>query len=88
MRVGPDAIDTSCVPAENAWMKTDEDSLTSEAAADAQAVIEHAMTGKPLDPEIADRVRARSEDATEELRRKCGTVNLAVDLIREVRDQE
>jgi hypothetical protein len=69
-------------------MKTDEDSLTSEAAADAQAVMEHAMTGKPLDPEIADRVRARSEHATEELRRKFGTVNLAVDLIREVRDQE
>ena len=46
------------------------------------------MTGMPLDPEIARRVRARSERATEELRRKYGTVSLAVDLIREVRDQE
>ncbi len=69
-------------------MKTNEDPLTSEEAADAQAVIEHAMTGKPLDPEVARRVRERSERATEALRRKRGTLNIAVDLIREVRDQE
>ena len=41
----------------------------------------------PLDPEVARRVRARSERATEELRRKYGTVSLAVDLIREARDE-
>ena len=57
-------------------------------AADAQAVIDHAMTGKPLDPEVARRVRERSERATETLRRKYGTLNIGVDLIREVRDQE
>jgi hypothetical protein len=66
-------------------MKTNEDPLTS---ADAQAVIEHAMTGKPLDPEVARRVRERSECATETLRRKYGTLNIAVDLIREAREQE
>ena len=55
---------------------------------DAQAVIEHAMTGKPLDPEIARRVRARSEQATEELRRQYGTLDVAVDLVREGRDEE
>lgn len=69
-------------------MKTKEDPLTSGEGADAQAVIEHAMTGKPLDPEIARRVRERSERATEALRRKYGTLSIAVDLIREVRDQE
>jgi hypothetical protein len=69
-------------------MKMPKDLLTSAEDADAQAVIEHAMTGKPLDPEIAHRVRARSERATESLRRKHGTLNIAVDLIREVRDQE
>jgi hypothetical protein len=69
-------------------MKTKEDLQTFQEAADAQAVIEHARTGAPLDPEIACRIRARSERATEELRRKYGTVSLAVDLIREVRDQE
>jgi hypothetical protein len=69
-------------------MKTKEDPLISDEGADAQAVIEHALTGKPLDPEIARRVRERSEHATEALRRKYGTLNIAVDLIREVRDQE
>ena len=69
-------------------MKTKEDPLTSDQAADAQAVIEHAMTGKPLHPDIARRVRERSEHATATLRRKVGTLNIAVGLIREVRDQE
>jgi hypothetical protein len=69
-------------------MKTKKSPLTSDEGADAQAVIEHAMTGKPLDPESARRVRERSERATEALRRKYGTLNIAVDLIREVRDQE
>jgi hypothetical protein len=66
------------------------DELTSRAEvdADALAVIEHAMTGKPLDPEVARRVRERSERATEELRRRCGTLDVAVDLIRETRDEE
>jgi hypothetical protein len=72
----------------NAGMKIKEDPLTSDDAADAQAVIEHALTGRPLDPEIARRVRERSERATETLRRKSGTLNIAVDLIREVRDRE
>lgn len=69
-------------------MKIEEDSLTAAEAADAQAVIEHAMTGEPLDPEIARRVRERSERATEKLRRQFGTLNIAVDLIREGRDEE
>ncbi len=73
---------------ENANMKTKEEPLICDEAADAKAVIEHAMTGKPLDAEIARRVRARSERATEELRRKYGTRDLAVDLIREVREGE
>jgi len=65
-----------------------ENVLATSEAADAQAVIEHAMTGKPLDPEIGRRVRERSERATERLRKQFGTLNIAVDLIREVRSQE
>jgi hypothetical protein len=56
--------------------------------ADLQAVIDSMITGKPLDPEVARRVRERSERATEELRRKYGEMNVAVDLIREGRDEE
>ena len=66
-------------------MKTQEDPLTVDKTAGAQAVIDHALTGKPLDPGIARRVRERSDSATKTLRRKYGTMNIAVDLIREVR---
>jgi hypothetical protein len=63
-------------------------SIPADFEADAQAVIEHVLTGKPLDPEVARRVRERSERATEELRRAHGTVEFAVDLIRQARDEE
>jgi len=64
-----------------------EESWNSDEDADARAVIEHAMTGKPLDPEIAHRIRARSERATESPRQRHGTLNIAVDLVREARDR-
>lgn len=66
-------------------MRTTEESRT---AADANAVIEHALTGKPLDAEVARRVRERSERATQELRRRYGILNIAVELIRETREDE
>lgn len=56
--------------------------------ADAQAVMDRLNSGTPLDPAIAARVRARSECATEEMRRKFGTVNLAVDLLHQSREEE
>jgi hypothetical protein len=56
--------------------------------ADAQAVMDYALTGKPLDPEVARRVDERSRLATEAVRRRLGTVNMAVDLIRAARDEE
>ncbi|HKB02108.1 MAG TPA: hypothetical protein VKD90_07805 [Gemmataceae bacterium] len=55
--------------------------------ADAQAVIDHFLNGVPLAPEVASRVRRRSEQGTEEVRRKFGTVEVAVDLVREGRDE-
>ena len=55
--------------------------------AEVDAVYEHAITGKPLDPDLARRVRERSERATEELRRRVGIIDVAVELIREVRDE-
>jgi hypothetical protein len=64
------------------------DAARNEIDADLEAVIEHAMTGKPLNPEVARRVRERSEKATQETFEKHGFLNVAVDLIREVRDEE
>lgn len=84
----PGRLDRIRISKHNARMKTEEAPLTTDQTADAQAVIEHAITGKPLDPDIARRVRERSEQATAALRRKHGTLNIAVGLIREVRDQE
>ena len=69
-------------------MKTDEDSLISEETADRQAVMDRLITGKPLNPEVARRIRARAQKITDELRRQHGEMNIAVDLIREIRDEE
>ncbi len=55
--------------------------------ADEAAVAEHLLTGKPLDPEVYRRVRARAERITAELRQRYGDMNLAVDLIRDIRDE-
>ena len=69
-------------------MDTHTHPLNPETDADTLAIIEHVMTGKPLDPEVYRRVRAEAERATEEMRQRVGTVEIAVDLIREGRDEE
>lgn len=56
--------------------------------ADLAAVLEHAVSRTPLDPDLARRVEERSERITAELRRKYGQLNVAVDLIREIREEE
>lgn len=50
-----------------------------------EAVLEH-MKGKPLDPSIRQHLRAEAAKVREEIRRKHGTLNMAVDLIREARN--
>ena len=67
-------------------MKTTE--TITEQEADEEAVNEHVLMGKGLDPEVYRRVRARAEQITAELRRKYGDMNISADLIREVRDEE
>jgi hypothetical protein len=56
--------------------------------ADERAVLDHLATGKPLDPETYRRVRERAEQITERLRRQHGEMNIAVDLIREIREEK
>lgn len=60
----------------------------TEQQADEEAVNEHVSTGKPLDPQVYCRVRARAEKITAELRRKYGDMSISAELIREVRDEE
>ena len=59
-----------------------------EALADLRAVIDSLVSKKPLDPETIRRIEDRAERMTEELRQRYGELNVAVDLIREVRDAE
>lgn len=56
--------------------------------ADEEALMERVLHGKPLDPEIYRRIREAGDRVTEELRRRHGTIEIAVDLIREIRDEE
>jgi hypothetical protein len=77
-------IDVLTQNAEDICMKTIEQ---TELDADTQAVIEHAMTGKPLDPEIARRVRAEGEKVRQEIFAKHGLVDIAVTAIRELRGE-
>ena len=60
----------------------------SQQQADEEAVNQHVLTGKPLDPEVYRRVRSRAEKITAELRRKYGDMNISADLIREIRGEE
>jgi hypothetical protein len=66
---------------------TDTSAVTTQIQADEAAVTEHLLTGKPLDPEVYRRVRTRAEQVTAQLRQQYGDMNLAVDLIRDIRDE-
>jgi hypothetical protein len=67
-------------------MKTTD--TVTERQADEEAVNEHVLTGKALDPDVYQRVRARAEKITADLRGKYGDMNISAGLIREVRDEE
>jgi hypothetical protein len=50
---------------------------------DLQAVAKAVAAGKPVDPEVARRVQERSRSAQDELLKKYGVREIAVDLVRE-----
>jgi hypothetical protein len=56
--------------------------------ADLKAVLEAVTTGTRPDVELLRRVRERSAIATEEIRRRHGVLDTAVDLVRQWRDEE
>ncbi len=66
---------------------TDTHEIPADIMADAQAVADALATGRPLDPDVARRVRERGAKLTEALRQQHGEMNIAVDLIRAVRDE-
>ena len=66
-------------------MSTINKSQTQESA-DFQAVVDHAFKGKPVDPEVSKRIDERAAKIQEALRKKPQT-DIAVDLIREAREE-
>jgi hypothetical protein len=62
--------------------------IPADILADMQAVAEAAAAGRPVDPKVARRVRERSNRVQEELLRRYGVRQIAVDLIRQGRDHE
>ena len=70
-------------------MKTHEDNvIPPEVMADVQAVADAVAAGRPVDPEVARRVQERSQRVQDELLRQYGVREIAVDLIRQGRDEE
>jgi hypothetical protein len=61
--------------------------ISSDVQADIQAVADAVLTRKPLDPAVARRVRERSEKVQQELLRQHGVREIAVDLIRQGREE-
>ena len=54
---------------------------------DMQAVADAAAAGRAVDSEVAKRIRERSEKVQEQLERQFGVREIAVDLIRQGREE-
>jgi hypothetical protein len=70
-----------------ATSKTKTTGTDPQVLADLDAVMEGIATGKPLDPDASRRIRQRAKRITEEIRQKHGQLDIAVQLIRETRDE-
>ena len=63
------------------------ETIPAEMDADTKAVIEHVMTGKPLDPKVARRIHERAERISAEIFRRHGVLDIGVPAIRELRGE-
>jgi hypothetical protein len=62
-------------------------SLPPDIQADADALIQHLTSGKPLDPAVARRIRERGDRIREEILQKHGLQDIGVPAIRELRGE-
>jgi hypothetical protein len=60
--------------------------IPSELLEDTRAIIERFASGKPLDPEVARRIRERGDRIREEVFREHGVLDMGTPAIRELRD--
>jgi hypothetical protein len=63
------------------------DGVSPDVLDDMQTVADAAAAGRPVDPEVAKRVRERSEKVQDQLRQRYGVREIAVDLIRQGREE-
>ncbi len=84
-RIGQAAVDFSRNSFDNCIMTTE--TIPTDVMNDAQAVADAVAAGKPVDPEVARRILERSRLAQAELLKKFGVREIAVDLIREIREE-
>ena len=59
--------------------------IPPEILAELQEVCEAAMRGDPIDPVAAEQAAREMDEGREEIRRRFGELDIAVELIREVR---
>ncbi len=65
---------------------SEQHTLPEEIAADMQAVMEAVHSGRRIKEETYRRIRARAEKVRDELKKQRGEMDIAVDLIRQTRD--
>ena len=78
-------VDSSAVSFDNFMMMIE--TISADVMDDAQAVADAVAAGKPVDPDVARRVQERSRLAQAELLKRFGVREIAVDLIREIREE-
>jgi hypothetical protein len=52
-----------------------------------EAILEHVMSGRSLDPELYRRIKEEGAKITDSIRKKHGVQNIVVELVRESRDE-
>ncbi len=67
---------------------SEQNEVPADVRADLDAVVAAYLAGKKPDPELARRVRERAEAATKAIYKRFGELNLAVNLIRQGRDDD
>lgn len=53
---------------------------------DGEAVIQALTSGKPVDPEVAKRIREKARAITERLRKENGEMDVVLPILREIRE--
>ncbi len=61
--------------------------ITSDVLADMDIVVEALASGRRVDEQTYRRIRERGEGIREEVRQRFGETDIAVELIRETRDE-